>query len=121
MSDEAYDAVPSFHSDSAVAFGLFLHFLPHHDRKLSPDILLKAMEQTISTIADYCKKFSVMEVSLLNFVVSDGSTMIATRYVFPENGQPASLYYAEGNNLTTLILLLDSCREFISAGYGPPS
>eukprot|EP00210_Caulerpa_lentillifera_P007669 g7320.t1 len=97
LSDAAYEAVPSFHSDSSIAFGLFLHFLPHLDRKLSPDILLKAMEQTISKIAEYGEKYQVTEVSLLNFVVSDGATMIATRCAFPLGEKPASLYYAEGN------------------------
>ena len=96
MQDRAYDAVPSFHSDSAVAFGLFLHFLPNDDQKLSPDVLLKTMEQTISTVTKFNKEYDIKEVSLLNFVVSDGSTIVATRYVYPETGRPASLYYAEG-------------------------
>lgn len=35
------------------------------------------------------------DVSLLNFVVSDGRTLIATRYVSNADEAPASLYYAE--------------------------
>ena len=35
-------------------------------------------------------------MSLLNFVVSDGSTLVATRFVSPDTETPASLYYAEG-------------------------
>ena len=35
--------------------------------------------------------------SLLNFVVTDGSTLIATRFVSPDSDKPASLYYAEGS------------------------
>lgn len=35
------------------------------------------------------------DVSLLNFVVSDGRTLIATRYASNADEAPASLYYAE--------------------------
>lgn len=35
------------------------------------------------------------DVSLLNFVVSDGRSLIATRYVSNADEAPASLYYAE--------------------------
>lgn len=44
----------------------------------------------------------VTEVSLLNFVVSDGSTLVATRYVSHENEEAASLYYAEGSTFHRL-------------------
>ena len=37
------------------------------------------------------------DVSLLNFVVSDGRSLIATRYVSSADEAPASLYYAEGS------------------------
>ena len=37
------------------------------------------------------------DVSLLNFVVSDGRSLIATRYVSSTAEAPASLYYAEGS------------------------
>ena len=40
----------------------------------------------------------VTDTSLLNFVVSDGTTMVATRFVFPEGGSAATLYYAEGGS-----------------------
>lgn len=38
----------------------------------------------------------MQDVSLLNFVVSDGATMVATRFVRPESEAAATLYYAEG-------------------------
>lgn len=37
------------------------------------------------------------DISLLNFVVSDGRSLIATRYVSNADEAPASLYYAEGS------------------------
>ncbi|KAL3135302.1 hypothetical protein ABBQ32_007500 [Trebouxia sp. C0010 RCD-2024] len=80
LADAAYDTVSSFHSDSAISFSVFLNHLPDLESQQSPQVLLQAME-----------------VSLLNFVVSDGHNMIATRYVSHDGESPASLYYAEGS------------------------
>ena len=55
------------------------------------------MQATIATITKCQQEAGVTEVSLLNFVVSDGINMIATRYVSHDSESPASLYYAEGS------------------------
>ncbi len=55
------------------------------------------MQATIATITKCQQEAGVTEVSLLNFVVSDGVNMIATRYVSHDSESPASLYYAEGS------------------------
>lgn len=44
LSDAAYDTVQSFHSDSAVAFSIFLHHLPDLTQQQPPHVLLRAME-----------------------------------------------------------------------------
>lgn len=44
LSDTAYNAVQSFHSDSAVSFALFLHHLPDMRAQLSAEVLLQAMQ-----------------------------------------------------------------------------
>lgn len=44
------------------------------------------------------RRHGITATSLLNFVVSDGTTLIATRFVSPDTEGPASLYYAEGSN-----------------------
>jgi hypothetical protein len=56
------------------------------------------MQDTITCMADVQEKFGVTETSILNYVVSDGNHLIATRYVFPESANAASLYYAEGSS-----------------------
>lgn len=56
------------------------------------------MQDTITCIADVQEKYGVSETSILNYVVSDGNHLIATRYVFPESANAASLYYAEGSS-----------------------
>ncbi len=55
------------------------------------------LQATIATITKCQQEAGVTEVSLLNFVVSDGINMIATRYVSHDSESPASLYYAEGS------------------------
>lgn len=55
-----------------------------------------SLQAAISTICEVQEAMGVRDVSLLNFVVSDGCTMIATRFVRPEGEAAATLYYAEG-------------------------
>ena len=47
LSDAAYDTVQSFHSDSAVAFSIFLHHLPDLTQQHPPHVLLRAMEVSV--------------------------------------------------------------------------
>lgn len=44
LSDAAYNSVQSFHSDSAVAFALFLNQLPSMEERQPPSVLMQAME-----------------------------------------------------------------------------
>ena len=46
LSDEAYDTVQSFHSDSAISFAIFLHHLPSLQKPQTPQVLLTAMQVT---------------------------------------------------------------------------
>ena len=45
------------------------------------------------------------EVSLLNFVVSDGATLVATRFVSRDDCAAATMYYAEGVGTVLCTLL----------------
>ena len=55
------------------------------------------LQATLASIRTAQEGAAIAEVSLLNFVVSDGSTLVATRYVSHEGEEAASLYYAEGS------------------------
>ena len=61
------------------------------------DVDFISLQATLALIADTQRAAGITETSLLNFVVTDGHTMIATRCVFPETEAAASLYYAEGS------------------------
>ncbi len=58
---------------------------------------LLGAQATIASVTAAQAAAGVAEVSLLNFAVSDGATLIATRWVSHEGEEPASLYYAEGS------------------------
>jgi Cys-Gly metallodipeptidase DUG1 len=100
LSDAAYNAVQSFHSDSAVSFAIFLNHLPDMNVPQPPAVILKAIQDTISKISAIQKEAGIpaSDTSLLNFIVSDGTTLVATRYVSNEKETPASLYFAEGSS-----------------------
>lgn len=96
LSDVAYNSIQSFHSDSAVSFALFLHQLPNPFTPQAPEVLLRAMQETINTIGQLQRQAGITATSLLNYVVSDGTCLLSTRFVMPETADAASLYYAEG-------------------------
>ena len=55
------------------------------------------MQATVATITLVQEEAGeTTEVSLLNFVVSDGPTLVATRYASREDCPAATMYYAEG-------------------------
>lgn len=54
-------------------------------------------QATIAAITELQTAGGIKETSLLNFVVSDGVTTVATRYA-SEGSQAATLYYAEGRS-----------------------
>jgi hypothetical protein len=56
-----------------------------------------AAQATFAAITAAQQEAGVAEVSLLNFALSDGATLLATRYVSHEHEEAASLYYAEGS------------------------
>ncbi len=56
------------------------------------------LQATFATIRKVQQEASIEAISLLNFVVSDGITMVATRFASDPHEAPASLYYAEGGS-----------------------
>ena len=55
------------------------------------------LQATVAWVSKVQKAQGVKGTTLLNFVVSDGFSMLATRYVYPEDQPAASLYYSEGS------------------------
>lgn len=99
-------------TDSEWAFALFLDTLERmgHDPSsqpvggFGPTVLRKAMLKTIAIINELIDGIPESMVhaenvdtrSLLNFALSDGHTVICTRYVGSSSDEAASLYYSSG-------------------------
>jgi glutamine amidotransferase len=100
-------------TDSEWAFALFLNCLEEigvDPSSAPPDgfgekLLRRAMKQTIAKINAFVKgvpvEHNVADVetrSLLNFAVTDGHTVLVTRYVSSKTDAAASLYYSSGTD-----------------------
>lgn len=96
-------------TDSEYAFALFLDCLeslgvdpanPHGN--FPSDLMRQALEKTIRLITDWSleaaeeNNITDPEPSLLNFAVTDGSTVVVTRYITSQDQEAASLYYSTG-------------------------
>lgn len=100
-------------TDSEWAFALFLHMLENEgvDPSSEPEggfgqkVLRRAMKKTIAKINEFVKsvpaEYDLEQAetrSLLNFAVTDGHTVIVTRYVSSKSDAAASLYYSSGTD-----------------------
>ncbi|KZZ98352.1 glucosamine 6-phosphate synthetase [Moelleriella libera RCEF 2490] len=104
-------------TDSEWAFALFLDTLERlgHDPSSSPEngfgptVLRRAVEDTIAQINDLTDSLprdvlqndDVDTRSLLNFALTDGHSIICTRYISSSKDEAASLYYSSGTQWVT--------------------
>ncbi|KAF4120858.1 glutamine amidotransferase [Geosmithia morbida] len=105
-------------TDSEWAFALFLDTLERlgQDPSSSPAqgfghaVLRRALEQTIAQINELTDSIpeSILQSedvdtrSLLNFAVTDGHSVICTRYISSSKDEAASLYYSSGTQWSTM-------------------
>ncbi|OQS02528.1 hypothetical protein THRCLA_05104 [Thraustotheca clavata] len=99
LSEVAYDMIRGS-TDSEHCFALYLTEL----EKIGPlegeftgKEMRSAMFNTIRIINALCRETGITEPSLLNFAVTDGDTLIATRYVNVDSSAAASLYFTSGS------------------------
>jgi glutamine amidotransferase len=98
-------------TDSEHAGALYVHFLPDHDpnRDHSGHVMKEAMLKMIKFILDVVKQeeektekvdgVRMHTPSNMNFAVTDGTVMIATRYRDSKISHPPSLYFSEAKQL----------------------
>nr|GAT57589.1 predicted protein [Mycena chlorophos] len=88
-------------TDSEWAFAVFLSKLPDADaRVFTPEILRKAMLDTIAALNSYADAVNITEPSLMNFCVTDGDTVVATRYISSDKDEAASLWFSSGTTFS---------------------
>jgi glutamine amidotransferase len=95
LSDELYNWIQGT-TDSEHAFAVFLNHLQNPRGESSPDQLGKAMIETIDALNAWTREAGIIKPSYYNFAVTDGKSVIATRYVNDNIKEPASLYISSG-------------------------
>ncbi|KAI9228980.1 MAG: N-terminal nucleophile aminohydrolase [Piptocephalis tieghemiana] len=97
VRDELYSFVQG-NTDSEWAFALFLDQLEDPlNGPFTPAILKAAMLRTIALLNQFAREANVQEPSLLNFAVTDGETVVCTRYINDATREAASLYFSSGS------------------------
>lgn len=98
---EEYFLFVQGNTDSEWAFAVFLTELAGlgvNPAQMKPGgfghgILRKAMMNTISKLNEFHREMNVTEPSLLNFAVTDGECVVASRYVSSATEEAASLFF----------------------------
>jgi len=98
---EEYFLYVQGNTDSEWAFAVFLNELANLGCSPSQKKpggfghakLRTAMMNTISQINKWCEEVGEQEPSLLNFAVTDGEAVVASRYVSSSTEEPASLFF----------------------------
>ncbi|KAI3658160.1 hypothetical protein MP638_000843 [Amoeboaphelidium occidentale] len=97
LRDELYLFVQG-NTDSEWIFALFLNqFDDPLNGDYGADKMSAALLKVINILNLWCKEAGVIEPSLMNFAVSNGSVVAVTRYVNSKTMDPASLFYSTGS------------------------
>lgn len=99
--DDRFFQLPLGNTDSEWCFSLFLQHLSQLADIDAPSFEYKILQQatlnTIESINDWHDEVGVSEPSLLNFCVTDGQSIIATRYISSCKDEAASLWFSTGS------------------------
>ncbi|KAF9015116.1 nucleophile aminohydrolase [Cyathus striatus] len=100
LPDVAFNMVQG-NTDSEWAFALFLAKLPDPNaRSFTPEVLRKAMLDTVASLNTYAEEAQITEPSLMNFCVTDGESVVVTRYISSRTDEAASLWFSSGTNFS---------------------
>ncbi|KAJ2785137.1 glutamine amidotransferase subunit [Coemansia javaensis] len=102
LRDEMYHSIQGT-TDSEHAFALFLNMLdrPGERAEFSYAELRRAMLRTIAQLNEWLDEAGVEDISLLNFAVTDGQSVVCTRYITSADKEAASLFYSSGSEFKT--------------------
>jgi predicted glutamine amidotransferase len=95
LSDEAYNFIQGT-TDSEHAFAYFLDQLLPRIEDYTSDDLVSAMKATVAQLNLWTREAGDPKPSRYNFAVTDGQTIIATRYVNDPHTLPHTLYVSAG-------------------------
>lgn len=95
LRDDLYNHIQGT-TDTEHAFALFLNFLPENLTHVTPVELKKAMLSTIAQLNAWTQEVGRDESSHYNFAVTNGETVIVTRYTDTLDIPAETLYLSRG-------------------------
>lgn len=95
LRDDLYEFIQGT-TDSEHVFAVFLNLLGDPAESYSPEDLRRAMVSTVRRLDAWSEEAGARGPSFYNFAVTDGRSVVATRYVSDEALEPLSLYYSSG-------------------------
>jgi len=93
LSNETYDSITGS-TDSEHIFALFCEYY----RGGGAEGMVEALLRTTARIEELREELKIERPCLLNFALTDGNVLLATRYSSDGSERANSLYYAEGEN-----------------------
>ena len=95
LKDEFYDMIEGT-TDSEHAFALFLNSLRVAFGEVSGDEMRRALVETIARLNELTRAAGIIEPSFYNFAVSDGRSIVVSRYSSGEGLKGNSLHFSRG-------------------------
>lgn len=105
----SYRSCPRWGRDNSALFHRLISSLQLADvnqAKFPFRMLQQAITDTIAQLMAWTKEAGTTEPSLLNFCVSDGHSIIATRYISSKTDEAASLWFSTGSVGAIFVSLL---------------
>ncbi|KAA1471540.1 N-terminal nucleophile aminohydrolase [Dentipellis sp. KUC8613] len=100
LPDHIFNVVNG-NTDSEWSFALFLSKLPDANAEsFSHRVLQNAMLETIATLNQLAEDAGITQPSLMNFCVTDGESVVATRYISSRHDEAASLWFSSGTTFS---------------------
>lgn len=106
LKDSAFHAILGS-TDSEHLFGLMLNYIENPKAPVTTEELVFALNRMFEDLDELLLEYEVSQHSYLNICVTNGSSLIATRYTTNPNVQPATLYYMYGRRY---ICTPEGCR-----------
>jgi predicted glutamine amidotransferase len=97
LSDARYDFIQGT-TDSEHAFAVFLDHLLADPGRPTVSRMAGAVRHTIVRLKELTREAGITDPSYYNFAVTDGSIVVASRYVDSEHHEPETLYIARGDH-----------------------
>ena len=95
LKDEVYSWIQGT-TDSELAFAVFLDSFEEIPTEFTANTLADSMARTIAKLSEFLDIVETDVFSTFNFAVTDGKSLVVTRYATPPGNTPLSLYYATG-------------------------